>query len=194
MRIVLLLSGGIDSALLLAEYSANNVVHCVTFDYEQRHRIEIDAAEKLAVHYDVEHTIIKMGSLKRNIWKNNDAYLLGGDTKELVIPFRNAIMISMAVAMADSMDFGVVMIGCNGDDQEIFPDCTENFLIAMNQAAHLASKVDVRAPLYLLGKKSVIRKAINAGVPMKLTYSCYAGNVKPCGECLPCIDRKEAGI
>ena len=165
---LILLSGGLDSALCLHRYGANLAVG---FDYGQRALIELGYAEKIAAKYGVpfeRHSLLAMP-------KVNDVVAAG----------RNAVLLSAAASIAQFRGFNSVTIGCNFSDATRFPDCRPAFIKAMNAALSEAYGVTVHAPLLTTSKAMIVQEGKTAGLPE--TWTCYApNNGKPCGECYSC--------
>jgi 7-cyano-7-deazaguanine synthase len=165
---LLLLSGGMDSALCLHRFGANLAVG---FDYEQPHAIELSYAERIATRYGVPF-------LKQNIAKMprvNDVAFAG----------RNAVLLSLGAAIAQEQGMSSVMIGCNFTDAQRFPDCRPQFINAMNTALKGAYGVSVHAPLLTMTKAQIFAEARAAGLPE--TWTCYAPqDGQRCGECYSC--------
>ena len=118
------------------------------------------------------------------------------------VPFRNGLFLSSAAAIAISKNCDVIYYGAHADDAagEAYPDCSEEFTKAINEAIYLGSgkKVSVVGPFVTMHKKDIVRKGLELKVPYELTWSCYEGHNKACGKCGTCIDRikafKENGV
>jgi 7-cyano-7-deazaguanine synthase len=169
MKRLLLLSGGLDSTLLLARFGADL---CVGFDYGQSHAVELTCAAEIAKHYNApfeRHLIPVMPRI-------NDVVFAG----------RNAVMISVGAAIAQARGLEVVMIGCNFSDAERFPDCRPEFCRHMDAAMNYAYGVRVSAPLLTHTKSMIVRAARDVGVPT--TWTCYAPTAygERCGNCYSC--------
>ena len=111
------------------------------------------------------------------------------------VPFRNGLFLSSAASIALSHDCSKIMYGAHADDAAgaAYPDCSVDFVNAMNQAIYLGSgnQLTIEAPFVSLTKADVVKKGLELGVPYELTWSCYEGE-KPCGKCGTCIDRMKA--
>ena len=211
---VVLLSGGIDSttclALAVSEYGAENVL-ALSIYYGQKHDKEIECAKKVAKHYSVQIIIQDLSK----IFENSDCTLLqnrgaikhesyakqleelGGEgTVETYVPFRNGLMLSYAAAVAISFNAKFIYYGAHSDDAagRAYPDCTPEFNNAINTAIYEGSGrvLEVKAPLLNLNKAGVVKMGLELKAPYELTWSCYEGQDKPCGECGTCIDRIKA--
>ena len=112
------------------------------------------------------------------------------------VPFRNGLFLSSAASIALSHDCSKIMYGAHADDAAgaAYPDCSLDFVNAMNQAIYLGSgnQLTIEAPFVSLTKADVVKKGLELGVPYELTWSCYEGGEKPCGKCGTCIDRRRA--
>ena len=177
MRIIVLLSGGIDSAVVLGALVENQECAAVAFDYGQPHRIELNHARKIARHYKVPFQVVKIPKMPL--------------VDDVIFAGRNLVFVSVGVAYAQAKKFDAVAIGCNRDDAERFPDCREKFLCPL-QACAEAYGVALVAPLLDFTKREVVARARKGGVPLELTWSCYSGSTVPCGHCMACRLREEA--
>jgi 7-cyano-7-deazaguanine synthase len=193
MRPLVLSSGGLDSAVIAAMYR-DTAVH-LWIDYGQRNVYqEARASRAIASYYGAEHvrasvdvSAMQNSSVTGEV--NDD--LFGAAT---VVPNRNAILLSMGVATALAHRCDAVFIGCNAADYADYPDCRPAFIYAATQLAQLATndQVTVEAPLLGRDKAAIGRMALELSVPVTLTYSCYRGEVEPCGRCNACAGREEA--
>jgi len=165
---LLLLSGGMDSALCLHRYGASLAVG---FDYGQRNVIELEFAARIAAKYETSferHRLIDMPLV-------NDIVFAG----------RNAVFIAAGVAIAQARKLSTVVIGCNFSDHERFSDCRPPFIQALSGAYREAYGVWVYAPLLKMTKKQIVHEAREVGLPE--TWTCYTPkNGEPCGECYAC--------
>lgn len=187
---VVLLSGGLDSAVCLALEAKQ--VDCLTVDYGQRHRKEIDAAANLADMYGARHTVIE---LDPRLFQGSA--LTGGrpiptghaETPDATyVPARNTVLLALAAAYSESIGSRRIVIGANADDAGAYPDCGRKYLELFRDLllAGTVGHVWVQAPLLGKTKSEVRQMAAGLGVPVELTWSCYAGNETPCGVCGAC--------
>ncbi len=213
--VVLLLSGGLDSATCLAlAVRAGARVLALTIDYNQRHRIELEAAEVLAARYGVERHI----RLPLDLREFGGSALTGEIEvpKEGVepgipvtyVPARNTIFLSVALGWAEAAGAADLMIGVNALDYSGYPDCRPEFVASFEAMANLATKAGVEGaaryrvhtPLMTLSKAGIVRAAAGAGLDMGLTWSCYdpTADGLHCGRCDSCRLRRkgfaEAGV
>lgn len=198
---VLLLSGGLDSATLLAELRARGVaVLAVTFDYGQRNPAELHAAEVIAAHYHTERVVVDVSVAPRG----SSALLTGGPqvpTYDALprgpvptyVPMRNLTLVTHACAIAEARGIPRVCVGFNRDDAENYWDCTRKFVELANALLGLGGRVALEAPYVELTKVEVVARARSLGVPIERTFSCYAPDGgRPCGRCLACRVREAA--
>jgi 7-cyano-7-deazaguanine synthase len=216
-RAVVLLSGGLDSAtcLLLARQDGFEV-YALSFDYGQRHRVELERARALATRYGaVEHRIVPLDLPSREASALTDPARpvprnrLGEDAIPVTyVPARNALFLSFALAWAEPLGAADVFLGANALDYSGYPDCRPEFLEAFERMANLATKAGVegaarfriRAPLLRMTKAEIVRRAAELGLDFALTSSCYdpAPDGAPCRACDACLLRRkgfrEAGM
>lgn len=178
--IILLLSGGFDSVTLLYLLrSQGHNVHCLLVDYGQRHAQELQFAKLHCHRLGVLFTVITIPRLRGS--------KLTDDGASYVVPFRNGIMLSLAANLAAASNSDTVAIGCNADDADMFPDCTQCFIDSMNTAAKSSGvSVEICAPFLNMHKWAIADTARQLGVPWNETWSCYHGGEKPCGQCPAC--------
>ncbi|MFM7399105.1 MAG: 7-cyano-7-deazaguanine synthase QueC [Verrucomicrobiota bacterium] len=202
-RTALIYSGGVDSTVLLAHLLAEGrEVHCLSVDYGQRHRRELDAARAICVHYGVDHRLADLRALAPLFGSNA---LTGGvkvpeghyeeeSMKATVVPNRNMLLISVATAWAVSLKAESVAYGAHGGDHAIYPDCRPEFAEALDRAVRLADWHEVRLerPFVKMDKAAIVRRGAELDVPFGLTWSCYVGGERHCGKCGTCVERKEA--
>jgi 7-cyano-7-deazaguanine synthase len=203
-RTVVILSGGLDSTVCLADAcaSAERVI-ALSVDYGQRHAVELDRARAIAAHYGVEHVVQR---LDLSAWGGSaltdasiDVPVADLDNTTIpttYVPGRNLIFLSLAVALAEARGYDAVSIGVNALDYSGYPDCRPEFIDSFRRAAGLAlrtgvegSPVDVITPLIDMSKAQIVRRGVELGAPLELTWSCYRGFDKPCGDCDSCVLR-----
>ena len=204
-KAVVLVSGGLDSATVLAmARSEGYQCYALSFDYGQRHRVELEAARRVALAGGaVEHRQLKLpiGELGGSALTDNtiDVPSTGTTGEDEIpvtyVPARNTIFLSMALGLAEITGARDIFIGANAVDYSGYPDCRPAFIAAFEKLANLATRegVDgdgfcVRAPLIELSKAEIIRAGIQLGVDYSLTVSCYnpAADGKACGVCDSC--------
>jgi 7-cyano-7-deazaguanine synthase len=180
--IVHLLSGGLDSVTMLYDLvGQGHFVHCVLFDYHQQHAQELTFAKVHCHRLNVMFTTVELPRL-------------GGLTDgDWVVPFRNPIMLSIAVNIAVQAKADTVCIACNRDDREAFKDCQWAVIDALQHAVTLSGyQVELCAPYIDKRKWEILDLAKTFGIQMHETWSCYKGGTKPCGECPACLKLSEA--
>ncbi len=214
MKALVLFSGGVDSTTCLAmaidKYGKDNVV-ALSISYGQKHTKEIEASDKIAEYYGVEHIYLDLAK----IFQYSDCSLLSHSDKEIpkdtyakqlekadgepvstYVPFRNGLFLSSAASIALSKDCGVIYYGAHSDDAagNAYPDCSDAFNKAMGEAIYIGSgnALKIEAPFVNMTKADVVAAGLKLNVPYEYTWSCYEGNDKPCGVCGTCLDRKEA--
>lgn len=184
--IIHLLSGGMDSVVMLYDLlEQGHKVHCVLFDYGQRHVKELDFAKFHCNERAVLFTVVSLPQLRGSDLTDGS----GG----VVVPNRNAILLSVAVNLAIAAKADTVTFAANADDESNFPDCRRLFVDAMNASVKAAGyDVEICAPYLDWAKWKIGAKAQTMRVPLAETWSCYRGGEKPCGECPACIKREAA--
>ena len=203
-KIILALSGGLDSTVLLSstktlEYECETV----SFFYGSKHNeYEIKAAQKIAQYYEVPWRLVNIEGVMKEF--RSDLMLGGGEIpeghykdenmKRTVVPGRNIIFISILSGLAWSLNAEEVWIGIHAGDHAIYPDCRPKFYRYMRDAisAGTDSKVILRAPFLMLDKKCIVERGIINKVPFHFTRTCYKMQEKACGKCGSCIERLEA--
>jgi 7-cyano-7-deazaguanine synthase len=201
-KIVLALSGGLDSAVLLAEVLKSydrSAALCLSFDYGSKHAGRESACSRLlAEHYDVERIEIDLVGVipeRGSSLTDPDVPVPDGpDVKSTVVPCRNLIFGAVMASEADSLGAKRVALGVHAGDRQTYPDCRYEFVDAMSKAVKLATegRVDVYAPFVDWDKSQIVAHGALLGVPFEKTWSCYAGGDRPCGLCGACVTRREA--
>ena len=218
-RAICLLSGGLDSSTCLAIAREQGFeCYCLSFDYGQRHRVELEAARRVAKHLQAkEHRTVKIdlrvfgGSAltgNSDVPKNREHNEMISGIPITYVPARNTIFLAFALAYAEVIRASDIFIGVNALDYSGYPDCRPEFIAAFERMANLATKsgvegtsrVMIRTPLIDMTKANIVRKASELGVDVSLTYSCYDPDSegRSCGRCDACILRRkgfdEAGL
>ena len=218
-KAVCLLSGGLDSATCLALARRDGYqCYALSFDYGQRHKIELEAAARLAAVLGAEHHIVaKIGldafggsalTAPIEVPKGRSASEMGAGIPVTYVPARNTIFLSFALAWAEVLESSHIFIGVNALDYSGYPDCRPEFIEAYERMANLATKaavegrtrVKIHTPLLHLSKAGIVKLGAELGLDFGLTMSCYdpAPDGTPCGQCDACLLRRkgfdEAGI
>ncbi len=199
---ILILSGGMDSVTLLYE-EQERIALAVSFDYGSKHNAkEIPFAKMHCERLGIKHIVIPLDFMTKYF---KSSLLEGGEEipeghyadenmKSTVVPFRNGIMLSVVVGIAESNGLKYVMMANHGGDHTIYPDCTPQFVDAFDKAAAAGTfvKVRLRSPYTNITKGDVARRGKTLGINYAETWSCYKGGDKHCGKCGTCVERKEA--
>ena len=219
MKAVCLLSGGLDSSTCLALARRDGYTcYALSFDYGQRHAVELRAAECVAAalgaarHITVPIDLRVFGgsalTADIDVPKSREVEEMAHGIPVTYVPARNTVFLSIALAWAEVLEASDIFIGVNAIDYSGYPDCRPEFIEAFEQMANLATKsgvenrtrVRVHTPLIHMSKADIVRAAHELGLDFRLTHSCYdpgeAG--RPCGQCDSCVLRKkgfaEAGL
>ena len=214
MKALVLASGGVDSTTCLGlavnKYGKENVI-ALTVAYGQKHTKEIEAAGKTAEYYGVEHLYLDLEPIFRysdcSLLKHSDREIphesyaeqlkeTDGSPVSTYVPFRNGLFLASAASIALSYGCEVIFYGAHSDDAagNAYPDCSDAFNQAMNQAIFLGSgeQLRIEAPFVQWTKADVVKRGLELHVPYELTWSCYEGGETPCGVCGTCRDRAAA--
>ncbi len=212
---VVLLSGGLDSATVLAMARASGMTcHTLAFDYGQRHRHELTAATRVAAamgaatHRTLRIDLRDIGgsalTAEIDVPKHRTASAMSADIPVTYVPSRNIIFLSMASALAEVLDAGAIFLGVNAIDYSGYPDCRPEFIEAFQRVLHVGTKAGaegrplrIHAPILHMTKAEIIRAGTALGVDYGLTHSCYdpvdsgEGDIRACGACDSCLLRRE---
>jgi 7-cyano-7-deazaguanine synthase len=219
MKSIVLLSGGLDSTTTLAlAKKAGFDLFCLTFDYGQRHRVELDRARDIARHFGaIDHQIVNIdlrqfgGSALTDsidVPTDRNQEEMSAEIPITYVPARNTIFLSFCLAYAEVKKANDIFIGVNAVDYSGYPDCRPKFISAFETLANLATKAGVEGtepliihtPLIELSKAKIILKGLDLGVDFAMTHSCYnpAEGKISCGACDSCQLRlkgfQEAGV
>ena len=209
MRVVVLLSGGLDSTTVLAQACAQGrECFALTVDYGQRHNAEIDASKAIAEQLGaLEHRVVRVdyGQFGGSALTDDSIDVPNANARDSGIPItyvpaRNTVMLAIALGWAEVIEAQEIFIGVNAVDYSGYPDCRPEFISAFETLARLATKsgvegkgIGVRAPLVEMSKAQIIRLGAQIGVDYKLTVSCYqaSSDGRACGGCDACELRRE---
>jgi 7-cyano-7-deazaguanine synthase len=204
MKVVVLLSGGVDSVTALHHAGAeHDVLAAVSFDYGAKHnRRELPCAERQAAKLGVPHVMIPLrfiGELFQSDLLETggavpDGHYAEASMKRTVVPFRNGIMLAVACGYAESVEATGVVIAAHAGDHAIYPDCREPFMAGMARAMEEGTYTHVQLLRPFIGwdKAAIVRRGHELGVDFAHTWSCYKGREIHCGTCGTCVERKEA--
>ena len=199
---ILILSGGMDSVTLLYDYQ-ERIALAVSFDYGSNHNSrELPFAALHCQRLGIEHLVIPlsfMGEYFHSSLLEGDEAIPEGDYAEsnmlsTVVPFRNGIMLSVAVGLAESRGLQHVMMANHGGDHTIYPDCRPEFVSAFDAAAQAGTfeGVSLVAPYTNMTKGQIAMRGRELGIDYSETWSCYRGGEHHCGRCGTCRERREA--
>lgn len=218
MKALVLSSGGVDSTtcigVAIKKYGKENVITASLY-YGQKHEKELECAKKIADYYGVKHieedisNVMKYASNVCSLVKGGEEIEHNSYEKQVkandkgrvktYVPFRNGLLLSIATAYADSLfpnEDVEIYYGAHSDDNvgSAYADCSPEFAEAMDKAINIGTygRISVERPLIYMSKAEVVNLGIILKVPYHLTWSCYEGREKQCGECGTCIDRKKA--
>lgn len=218
-KAVVLVSGGLDSTTIMAIVKSKAYdIYALSFNYGQRHKLELEAARKVARHFGAKrHLILRLdldtiggSALTEDIPIPQGRKLkeIGSDEVPITyVPARNTIFLAYALAWAEVLNARDIFIGVNSVDFSGYPDCRPEFIESFQRTANLATKagvegkeIKIHTPLIKMTKGEIIKKGVSLGVDYAMTHSCYSPKKDglPCGECDSCLLRKkgfeEAGI
>lgn len=207
-RAVVLLSGGMDSAVALW-WALKKKWSCraLSFDYGQRHKRELKYARALARAAGVPWNLVRFklswsGSSLTNSGAPLPRRRLGkipASIPSTYVPGRNTLFLSFALSLADQIKAQAIVIGANAIDYSGYPDCREPYLKAFEKVARLGTrlgtegrqKISICAPLVRMSKSEIVNLGRKLGVPLEKTWSCYKGGARPCGRCDSCLLREK---
>ena len=207
-RVVAVVSGGLDSTTMAYSLRAQgHSLIAISFDYGQRHRKELAFAERVATDLDAPWTLIDLhaagvtGFLTGSALTDEtvtvpDGHYADESMKITVVPNRNAIMLSIACALAVTREAGAVAFGAHTGDHFIYPDCRPEFVRAFEAMTSIAveglATIQILAPFLSMTKTDIVRLGAELRVPFERTWSCYKGGALHCGTCGTCVERREA--
>ena len=202
MRSLVLVSGGLDSTvcLTIARQESEDSPVALSFDYGQRHRVELERAEAITRALGCERLVVTFNA---RAWGGSaltddgvevpqfdpDFDPAVGTPPATYVPARNTIFLAFALAVAEARRLDAIYIGVNALDYSGYPDCRPQYLAAFQEVARLGlagPAPEVRAPLVELTKADIIRLGLRLGAPLHLTWSCYRSGPHPCGRCDSC--------
>lgn len=215
-RAIVLLSGGLDSTVAAAIAKDQGFeVHALSFDYDQRHKRELDSARAVAKALGAaSHAVLHVPVGKLGGSALTDAAIgvptgrteaaMGADIPVTYVPARNTVFLSLGVGLAEVKDADAIFIGANALDYSGYPDCRPEFFAAFEEAARLGTKrgvegkpIRIVVPLQTMTKADIVREGLRLKAPLELTWSCYQGGDAACGACDSCQLRlkgfREAG-
>ena len=211
-RAIILLSGGLDSVVSIAQAKSNGLdfVLALTFDYGQKSfKKELKASKEIAGFYNIKHEVIKLDWLKDitstslvaqcdvpdiSVDALDNTQVTNESMKNVWVPNRNGLSINIAASYADSFGYGYIVIGANKEEAATFSDNSEQFINDMNQVLKTSTNEDIKvlAPLIGFDKNEIVKKAVELNAPLHLINSCYNDTHKHCGRCESCNRLKRA--
>ncbi len=203
-KVVVIYSGGMDSFTVLNKaLSLGHEVYALSFNYGQKHSRELICAKKVCEAKGISHkladitaisTLMQSSSLVSDDIDVPEGHYEAENMKSTVVPNRNMVLISLAIAYAVDIGAQSVWYGAHSGDHTIYPDCRPEFVEKMNQVSHLANfeVVDVFAPYLYQNKIDILRDGIEMGLDYGDSWTCYKGLEKACGLCGSCVERLEA--
>ena len=207
-RVVAVVSGGLDSTTMAYSLHAHGyALNAISFDYGQRHRKELEFAQRMAADLDAPWTLIDLHAAGlTNVLSGSaltdenvtvpDGHYADESMRITVVPNRNAIMLSIACALAVTREAGAVAFGAHTGDHFIYPDCRPEFVHAFELMVNLAveglASIDIMTPFLAMTKTDIVRLGSELNVPFERTWSCYKGGAMHCGTCGTCFERREA--
>lgn len=204
MNTVLIYSGGLDSTVLLYRLlEMGDRVRCLSVDYGQRHRRELESARAICEEAGVEHLVADLSGLSPVLQGSAltsseiavpEGHYTDVSMKQTVVPNRNMLLLSVGISWAVSTKADAVAYAAHGGDHTIYPDCRPAFFAAMQAAAELADwhQVSLLAPFITMNKGEIASLGAELGAPLEKTWSCYKGGEAHCGACGTCVERREA--
>jgi 7-cyano-7-deazaguanine synthase len=208
-KAVILVSGGLDSATVLAmAIEQGYECYALSMDYGQRHRIELDRAQKVSVSNGaIEHRVVRIdiGNFGGSALTDQEISVPTQESTDIpvtYVPARNTVFLSVALGWAEVLEASAIFIGANAVDYSGYPDCRPEYIEAFQNLANFATKagvegetISIEAPLIDLTKAEIIQEGLRLGVDYSQTISCYNPRTdgKICGECDSCRIR-EAGF
>lgn len=207
-KALIIVSGGMDSVTLLHDINRGYHVKALSFNYGSKHnQYELEMAKKNCNKLNINHTILNMDFInkhfKSDLLKSGNAVPEGHyaekNMQKTVVPFRNGILLSIAVGFAESNDCSVLFIGAHSGDHSIYPDCTPEFIRAIDLASRIGTykHVEISAPYENLDKSGILSIGKDVNVDYNDTWTCYNptekdGKILSCGKCGSCVERLEA--
>lgn len=197
-------SGGMDSfTLVMDTHVQGRLLSCLSFDYYQRHRKELHYAIEVCAAAGIPHKVLHVpdlnrvfegSSLTRTSLAVPEGHYAEDSMRQTVVPNRNAIMLSIAIAEAVSSRASRVVFGAHAGDHTIYPDCRPEFIDAISRVGMLANwhPVRVEAPYIHYDKEAILRIGMRLGLNYANSWTCYNGRDKACGKCGSCQERLEA--
>ena len=202
-KVVVIYSGGMDSFTVLHKaIEQGKEVYPLTFNYGQRHSKEIEYAANVCKELGVPHKVVDISAINQLMAGSSltsdidipEGHYEEESMKSTMVPNRNMVLLSMAIAYAVSLDAGAVYYGAHSGDHAIYPDCRPEFVEKMNDVSQIANydPVDIVSPYIKDDKIGILRDGLRMGLDYGKSWTCYNGREKACGQCGSCQERLEA--
>jgi len=202
-QVVVIFSGGMDSFTVLHKAMSDGyTIFALTFNYGQRHVKEIEYASKVCRELSVDHKIVDIRAVNQLLQGSSltsdidipEGHYAGDNMKSTIVPNRNMILLSLAVGYAVSIGAEKVFYGAHAGDHAIYPDCRPEFVKKMNDVSAIANyeSIEIVTPYLNFDKGDILADGIKMGIDYGLTWTCYNGRDRACGQCGACYERLEA--
>ncbi len=207
MNAIAIVSGGMDSVTLAYLLRSQGYdLHLLSFDYGQRHKKELTFARRCAEALKARHSLLDLSSVTPFLTGSAltdsiavpEGHYAADTMRATVVPNRNAMMLSIAYAVAVAEQADLVGIGVHAGDHPIYPDCRMEFVQLFDRMQQVATEgyskpgLFLCAPFVEIGKHDIVSIGVGLGVPYEQTWSCYKGREVHCGRCGTCVERREA--
>jgi len=202
-KVVVIYSGGMDSFTVLNKaLKDGKEVFALSFDYGQRHVKELECASSVCNSLNVHHKVIDISAINQLLTGSSltddidipEGHYEAESMKSTIVPNRNMILLSLAVAYAVSVGASQVYYGAHSGDHAIYPDCRPEFVQKMNDVCMIANyeSVEIFSPYLNVNKTAILTDGLSMGLDYSNTWTCYNGREKACGKCGACQERLEA--
>ena len=204
MKALVLFSGGLDSTVLATQMKRDaGETRLLSIDYGQRHAKELEHSQRVAMHLELPHEILKLPQLGAILGGSSltdkslalpEGHYAEESMKATIVPNRNMILLALAGGHALSLGFDTIAYAAHAGDHTIYPDCRPEFASAMEKALSLADWQDLKLhrPFVEKTKADLVKIGHDLKAPLGDTWSCYAGRDLHCGKCGTCVERREA--
>lgn len=205
-KAVLIYSGGMDSFTLLHHILASGLarsdIATLTFNYGQKHVKEVEYAKHVCAELGIEHKVVDISAINSLLGGSSltddiaipEGHYEADNMKSTVVPNRNMILLSLAIAYAVSLEADTVYYGAHSGDHAIYPDCRPEFVQKMDEVSRIANfqPVAISTPFVDMSKIDILARGMDLGLDYTHTWTCYNGREKACGKCGACVERLEA--
>ena len=205
-KAVLIYSGGMDSFTLLHHIMASGLarsdIAALTFNYGQKHVKEVEYAKHVCAELGIEHKVVDISAINSLLGGSSltddiaipEGHYEADNMKSTVVPNRNMILLSLAIAYAVSLEADTVYYGAHSGDHAIYPDCRPEFVQKMDDVSRIANfqPVTISTPFVAMSKIDILARGMELGLDYTYTWTCYNGREQACGKCGACVERLEA--